>query len=106
MYGWRNIDKEPIQKVPTAKKGKHLKQGAGRPISYTQKVDKELLTWVLRQQHLCLGIYLITRTQTALPIVQYFGFLVAILQFHLQLFWLENLKLIICAKFFRRNTVW
>ena len=52
IYGWRNIDKQPIQKVPIVKKGKHLKKGAGRPISYTQEVDEELLTWVLRQRDL------------------------------------------------------
>ena len=60
IYGWRNIDKEPIEKLPTAKngkfptakKGKHVKKGAGRPISYAVEIDKELIAWVLRQRDL------------------------------------------------------
>ena len=56
IYGWRNIDKEPIKKVATASKGKHLKKGAGRPISYPQERDEELLAWVLRQRDLQLTV--------------------------------------------------
>ena len=40
IYGWRNFDKEPIEKsqkkgkFPMSKEGKHVKKEAGRPISY------------------------------------------------------------------------
>ena len=56
IYGWRNIDKEPIKKVATASKGKHLKKGAGRPISYPQKCNEELLVWVVMHRDLQLMV--------------------------------------------------
>ena len=58
IYGWRNLDKEPIEKsqkkgkFPMSKKGKLMKKGAGRPISYKQEIEDELITWVLRQRDL------------------------------------------------------
>lgn len=57
IYGWKNIDKEPIEtaknkKFPAAKKGKHTKKGAGRHISYGQDIEEELITWVLMQRDL------------------------------------------------------
>ena len=33
-----------------SKKGKHAKKGAGRPISYKQEAEDELIAWVLRQR--------------------------------------------------------
>ena len=42
IYGWRDIDKE----------GKHTKKGAGRPLTYSQCIDDELLSWILHQRDL------------------------------------------------------
>ena len=49
IFGWRNIDKEPIETAknknfPTVKKGKPIKKGAGRHISYRQDIEVELIT--------------------------------------------------------------
>ena len=57
IFGWRNIDKEPIEtaknkKLPTVKKAKHIKKGAGRHISYRQDIEEELITWILKQRDL------------------------------------------------------
>ena len=38
--------------VPVTTKGKHAKKGAGRPLSYSQCIDDELLSWILRQRDL------------------------------------------------------
>ena len=57
VYGWKDIDKEPSdKKVSTTTKGKHMRKGAGRPLSYSQEVDEELLSWVLYQRDLQIGI--------------------------------------------------
>ena len=52
IYGWKDLDKQPIRKLPKKKKGKHIKKGAGRPISYAKEMDDDLLAWVLRQRDL------------------------------------------------------
>ena len=52
MYGWRDIDKEPMAKVPVTTKGKHTKKGVGRPLTYSQSIDDELLSWILQQRDL------------------------------------------------------
>ncbi len=53
IYGWRDIDKEPIEKkIPKNTKGKHTKKGAGRPISYPQELEDDVVAWVLRQRDL------------------------------------------------------
>ena len=58
IYGWKDIDKEPATKkeVSTTTKGKHTKKGAGRHLSYSQEIDKELLSWVLHQRDLQVGV--------------------------------------------------
>lgn len=56
IYGWKDIDKEPIAKISMATKGKHLKRGAGRPISYPLALEEELIEWVLRQRDLQLPV--------------------------------------------------
>ena len=53
IYGWRNIDKQPInKKFSKHKKGKHVKRGAGRHISYPKEIEDELIIWVLKQRDL------------------------------------------------------
>ena len=37
-------------------KGKHTKKGAGRHLSYSQEIDEELLSWVLHQRDLQVGV--------------------------------------------------
>ena len=57
IYGWKDIDKEPLKKkFPTAAKGKHMKKGAGRPITYPQELEDDLITWVLWQRDLQLPV--------------------------------------------------
>ena len=58
IFGWKDIDKEPAtkKKVPTITKGKHTKKGAGRHLSYSQEIDEELLSWVLHQRDLHIGV--------------------------------------------------
>ena len=41
-----------MAKVSVTTKGKHTKKGAGRPLSYSQCIDDELLPWILRQRDL------------------------------------------------------
>ena len=53
IYGWRNLDKQLIhKKVPKKKKGKHIKNGAGRPVSYAKELEDDLVAWILRQRDL------------------------------------------------------
>ena len=58
IYGWKDIDKEPAtkKKVSTTTKGKHMKKGAGRNLSYSQEIDEELLSWVRYQRDLQIGV--------------------------------------------------
>ena len=56
IYGWKDINKKPVKKFPTATKGKHLKKGASRPISYPQELDDGLIAWVLRQRDLQVAV--------------------------------------------------
>ena len=57
IYGWKDIEKEPIEnKVAKAVMGKHTKKGAGRPISYPQSFDEDLIEWVLRQRDLVVPV--------------------------------------------------
>ena len=58
IYGWKDIDKEPAtkKKISTITKGKHVKKGAGRNLSYSQEIDEELLSWVLHQRDLQIGV--------------------------------------------------
>lgn len=53
IYGWRNVDKEPaIKKMSKRKKGKHIKKGAGRPLTYSKEIEDDLIAWVLKQRDL------------------------------------------------------
>lgn len=55
ICGWRNIDKQPIafdKKNSKHRKGKNIKRGAGRPISYSTEIEDDLIAWVLKQRDL------------------------------------------------------
>ena len=57
IYGWKDLDKGPFKKkFPTATKGKHMKKGAGRPITYPQELENNLIAWVLWQRDLQLPV--------------------------------------------------
>ena len=62
IYGWKNIHQTPAaiaktqQKYPSTKKGKHIKTGAGRPLTYPKEIDKSVIAWVLRQRDLHLPV--------------------------------------------------
>ena len=62
IYGWKNIDQTPAaiaktqQKYPSTKKGKHIKTGAGRPLTYPKEIDESVIAWVLRQRDLHLPV--------------------------------------------------
>ena len=62
IYGWKDVDKSPAavakakKKFPSARKGKHLKKGAGRPITYCKEIDDNLIAWVLKQRDLHLPV--------------------------------------------------
>ena len=58
IYGWKDLDKEPLKKkFPTTTKGKHKKKGAGRPITYPQEREDNLIAWVLWQRDLQLPVW-------------------------------------------------
>ena len=62
IYGWKDVDKIPAavakakRKFPSSRKGKHLKKGAGRPMTYSKEIDENLLAWVLKQRDLHLPV--------------------------------------------------
>ena len=62
IYGWKNVDKTPAaaakakKKFPSSKRGKHLKKGAGRPMTYSKEIDDNLIAWVLKQRDLHLPV--------------------------------------------------
>lgn len=62
IYGWKDVDKTPAavakvkKKFLSARKGKHLKKGAGRPITYSKEIDDSLIAWVLKQRDLHLPV--------------------------------------------------
>ena len=56
IYGWKDLNKEPFKEIPTATKGKHMKKGAGRPITYPQELEDNLIAWVLWQRDLQLPV--------------------------------------------------
>ena len=59
IYYWKDIDKVPkekFKKLAKKMKGKHLKSGSGRPVSYPSELDDEVLSWVLKQRDLHLPV--------------------------------------------------
>ena len=62
IYGWKNVDKTPAaaakakKKFPSSKRGKHVKKGAGRPMTYSKEIDDNLMAWVLKQRDLHLPV--------------------------------------------------
>ena len=60
IYEWKDVDKSPAavakakKKFPSARKGKHLKKDAGRPITYCKEIDDNLIAWVLKTKRLAL----------------------------------------------------
>ena len=56
FYGWKNVDKTPAaaakakKRFPCSKRGKHLKKGAGRHMTYSKEIDYNLIAWALKQR--------------------------------------------------------
>ena len=56
IRGWKGLDRQPIDRKKSRKRKGKNKAGAGRPLSYSEDLEDELIQWILEMQDMNLPI--------------------------------------------------
>jgi hypothetical protein len=68
---WIGLELLPKEKLKSSTKGKHLKKGSGRPLSYNPALEEELVQWILESRDLHIPVSRKMIQQKALSLISH-----------------------------------